>query len=111
MSESINDKGPSVVSVVALGNRMLALKTSPGFHDLIMLAEMLESEAQTTLIDYPGFDRDELFVLKVRAQVAKEFVAELKARIDGAISNAHGLPGFSGDEGPKPTESRIPGSY
>lgn len=102
-------KEPTAAAVLALANRMIALKASPGFHDLRLICEMLEQEATEAIIEYPGHDRDQLFVLKVRAQAAKELVVELFGRIEGAIANGRSLPGFDGDT-PEPTE-RIAGSY
>lgn len=104
-------KPDSVASVVALANRMLALKNSPGFHDLRLLVGMLEKEASETSRDYPGWDPQQIVILKVRAQVAHEMAMEIFARIEGAIANAKGLPGFQMDGAAPPLTERIAGSY
>ncbi len=105
-------KSGSVAQVVALANRMLALKASPGFHDLRLLAEMLEREAAVAARDFPGFDPQEIVTLKVQSQTAHKVLAELFGRIDAAIANARGLPGFQQEQPGEPLiTERIAGSY
>jgi NAD(P)-dependent dehydrogenase (short-subunit alcohol dehydrogenase family) len=103
---------PTAAEVVALANRFMALKASPGFHDLKALCDMLHEEARGAVSDYDSDDRDELFRLNMRTQVAKRLIAEIFGRIDAAINNASGLPGFvKEDPRPQPLNERIAGSY
>jgi len=103
---------PTAAQVVALANRLLALKASPGFHDLRLIAEMLEQEARAAVANYQGNDRDELFNLNQRAQIAARLITELFGRIDAAIANASGLPFFQAEEPGEPLiTTRIAGSY
>ena len=105
-------KEPTVAQVVALANRLLAQKAAPGFHDIRLICEQLEQEAAAASRDYPGFDPQQMVQLKIRMQTAHELVVEIFARIDAAIANATGLPGFQMEEpaGAVITD-RIPGSY
>lgn len=98
-------------AVIALGNRMATLKQSPGFNDLRLLAEMLEKEATAELVDYPGWDAMQISVLKARAQAAKELVAELFARVDGAIANAEMALNIGNPQATINEQTRIAGSY
>lgn len=105
-------KPGSVASIVALANRFVALKAGPGFHDLVLLGEMLEQEARDAVTNYEGKDPNELFMLNIRSQVARQFIREFFGRIDGAIANAKGLPGFQAESGVQPViNERIAGSY
>ena len=105
-------KEPSVAQVVALANRFLSFKASPGFHDLRLLCQMLEQEAAEAARDYQGFDAQEIVKLQMQAQTAHKLVAQIFTRIDAAIANAQGLPGFRLEEGQEPMiAERIAGSY
>lgn len=105
-------KPGSVVSVVALANRFLAQKAAPGWHDLKLLAEVLMEEADGAVKAYQGKDRDELFDLNLRAQMVHAAFAEFFGRIEAAIENAKGLPGFQMETGKEPVVTdRIAGSY
>ena len=106
------NKQPTVVQVVALANRFLALKSSPGFHDLRLLCKMLEEEATGALLDYEGFDDTQTAMLRTAAQVSKRMTIEIFSRIDAAINNGRGLPGFQAETPGGPIVSeRIAGSY
>src|SRR5258707_6692411 len=105
-------KPGSVAAVVALANRLIALKAGPGFHDLKLIGNVMRYEADEAVRNYVGTDKDELFTLNLRRQVADAMVAEFFSRIDIAIENAKGLPGFQGDSGQQPLiTERIAGSY
>ena len=103
---------PSAADVVALANRLLAQKNAAGWYDLVAIGERLKSQAREAVQSYKGADKDELFDLNRRAQIAEAFIAEFFGYIDWAIQQAQGLPGFQSDE-PRPPviNSKIPGSY
>jgi hypothetical protein len=101
---------PTVAQVLALANRLLAQKAAPGFHDIRLICEMLEQEAVKASRDYPGWDHEQIVILKVRAQVAHELITEIFNRIDAAIYSAQSLPGFQ-SAAEQPVTDRIPGSY
>lgn len=103
---------PTAAQVVALANRLLAQKAAPGWHDLKLIGEMLKEEAHAAVRDYRGNDRDELFTLNQRAQVADLFVTEFFGRVEGAIANAQALPWFKEQQAEQPLITpRIAGSY
>lgn len=103
---------PTAAQVVALANRMLLQKAAPGWHDLRNIGDMLKEEAHAAVRDYRGKDRDELFELNLRSQVAELLIAEFFGRIDAAIANAQALPWFQEKQGEQPLiAARIAGSY
>jgi hypothetical protein len=105
-------KPDSVAAVVALANRLIALKASPGFNDLRLLGNILEHEADEAVRNYRGTDKDELFILNLRRQIATNLIAEFFGRLETAIDNAKGLPGFQQETGKEPIiTERIAGSY
>ena|SRR5258708_2129848 len=66
-------------------NRLMALRVHPGFSDLVRISFEIVNSLSAHCIDYPGFDKDQLMVLKVRAQTAKEHHELLFAKITEAI--------------------------
>lgn len=66
-------------------NRLMALRVHPGFSDLVRLSLEIVNSLSANAIDYPGWDKDQLMVLKVRAQTAKEHHELLFAKITEAI--------------------------
>ena len=74
--------------IAALGNRLLALKQSPGYSDLFHKSRELVQWATDTLVNYPGWDEKEIAVLKARAQAAKEFHHLLFGFVDESINAA-----------------------
>lgn len=72
-------------SNISRANRLLSLKSNPGFIDLMRLSQELVDDATATSIDYPGWDPQQITVLKCRAQAAKEFHKMLIQKIQAAI--------------------------
>lgn len=103
---------PSAADVVALANRLLAQKNAAGWYDLVSICERLKTAAHQQVQDYKGSDRDELFDLVRRSQIADSFIVQFFGYIDWAISQAQGLPGFQRED-PRPSmiTTKIPGSY
>ena len=66
-------------------NRLLSLRSHPGFIDVIRIAQELVDSATAVLVDYGGWDPAQISVLKVRAQAAKEFKSLLLGNIQDAI--------------------------
>lgn len=98
--------------MVALANRFLAQKAAPGWHDIKLLADILDEEAREAVQNYSGVDAAELFELNRRSQMVRRVFAEFFGRIDQAIENARGLPGFQQETGKEPViTDRIAGSY
>jgi hypothetical protein len=72
---------------VERANRLLSVKSNPGFIDILRISEQLVREAADASIDYPGWDAQQITVLKCRAQAAKEHHTQLIRRIMAAIQD------------------------
>lgn len=66
-------------------NRLAAVRALPGFVEILRISAQLVDEATATSVDYPGWDMQQSFVLKARAQAAKEHHEMLFTRIEQAI--------------------------
>ena len=90
-------------------NRLMALRQHPGFADLLRLSQELVESAVAACSEYPGWDAQQIVVLKVRMQAAKEHHALLLARITEAITQGVEEMRLQIDAGaaPKKTVSEI----
>jgi hypothetical protein len=101
----------------ARGNRLLHLATSPGFNDLRQIVRELVQEAADMSADFPGWDAQQIVMLKVRHQCAKEIEQQIFARlnfiIDSSATPEHNPQRDSTipDKNQEFSDSRIPGSY
>lgn len=66
-------------------NRLSAVRNLPGYVEILRISAMLVDEATAVSVDYPGWDMQQSFVLKARAQAAKEHHKMLFDRIEMAI--------------------------
>lgn len=66
-------------------NRLISLRSNPGFRDLIRLSLEIVQSAADICADYPGWDAQQITVLKVRMQCAKEHHALLLNKVQEAI--------------------------
>jgi hypothetical protein len=66
-------------------NRLISLKSHPGFLDLLGLSRELVQSSIDQCSDYPGWDTMQIVVLKVRMQAAKEHHELLIAKVLEAI--------------------------
>jgi hypothetical protein len=73
--------------IVERANRLLSVKSNPGFIDILRISQQLVDEAAAQSIDYPGWDAQQITVLKCRAQAAKEHHQQLIRRIMAAIQD------------------------
>jgi hypothetical protein len=73
---------------VALGNRLHALKQSPGYGDLYRISDTLVKKAIAALVEYPGWDQAQIAILKARAQAATEHHAMLFTLVNEALVDA-----------------------
>jgi len=71
--------------VIERANRLLAVRAHPGYLDILRIAQEISDSATAVLVDYPGWDKDQIAVLKARAQAAKEGYELLIAKINEAI--------------------------
>lgn len=87
-------------------NRLISVRAHPGFLDVLRLSQEIVQEAADNCADYPGWDAQQITVLKVRMQVAKEHHQRLLVKIQQVIENgiaegqefAANLPAKSAEE-------------
>jgi hypothetical protein len=66
-------------------NRLLSLKTHPGFNDIIRLSEEIIAETVEICNNYPGWDKDQMALLFTKQQAAKGHHQRLLYKINEAI--------------------------
>ena len=71
--------------VVERANRLLGLHANPGFADAWQISKDMADEAGRISITYPGWDPQQIMVLKARAQAALEHHELFFAKIKEAI--------------------------
>lgn len=77
--------GQSITSVIERSNRLMGLKVNPGFRDAYQISKDLVDTAARISITYPGWDPQQIMVLKARAQAALEHHELFFGKIDEAI--------------------------
>ena len=55
---------PQQQAIIDRGRRLIDLRQSPGFHDLVTISEKLIEEAQRNVCEYRGKDSEELLSLQ-----------------------------------------------
>jgi hypothetical protein len=78
---------PTTTPNIERANRLISLRSNPGFLDLLRLSQELVDEAVETCSDYPGWDPQQMVVLKVRQQCAKEHHRMILVKINDAIQS------------------------
>lgn len=76
---------PSTPLAVEISNRLVAVSQLPGYVEIMRISGSLVDEATAALVDWPGWDMQQVVTLKARAQAAKEHHQMLFARIQQAI--------------------------
>lgn len=76
---------PVTTPTIERANRLMSVRTNPGFLDILRISQEIVQSAADTARDYPGWDLQQMLVLKVRSQVAKEHHDLLLAKINEAI--------------------------
>lgn len=66
-------------------NHLLSLRAHPGFQEILALLAEMVKEAVDTCTNYPGWDAQQIVVLKVRQQAATELRDMLVAKINEAV--------------------------
>jgi hypothetical protein len=66
-------------------NRLISVRSNPGFLDILRISQEIIQEAVDNCSDYGGWDPQQITVLKVRMQVAKEHHIRLLFKINEAI--------------------------
>jgi len=76
---------PTTTPAIERANHLLGLRAHPGFVDFMDLAQDLVKKTIRDTSDYPGWDPQQIIVLKVRQQVAKELCDALIGKMLEAI--------------------------
>jgi hypothetical protein len=76
---------PTTTPGIERANRLISVRTNPGYLDIIRISQELVDSATAISVDFGGWDPQQVVVLKCRAQAAKEHHACLFARINEAI--------------------------
>jgi hypothetical protein len=84
------DENPFVATTtpaIERANRLIAVRSHPGFLDILRISQDLISEADEACRSYPGWDLQQILVLKVRMQCAQEHHKMLLAKIQDAVDD------------------------
>ena len=76
---------PTTTPNIERANRLLGLRSHPGFMDLLRLSLEIVQSAADFCADFGGWDAQQIVVLKVRMQAAKEHHELLIAKMQDAI--------------------------
>lgn len=71
--------------IQALSNRLRSVVNNSGWMDVRKIIDDISDEATANLVDFAGWDKDQIAVLKARAQAAKELREEIYMRVSKAI--------------------------
>jgi hypothetical protein len=86
-------------AVIDRANRLMGLRANPGFPDAWQISKALADEAGHISITYPGWDPQQIMVLKARAQAALEhhelFFAKIQEVIRAGIQEQAASPTLS----------------
>ncbi len=77
---------PTTSRNIERANRLLALRAHPGFLEILRISQDLVDGATAICTDFPGWDPQQVMMLKCRAQAAKEHHALLISAINDAIA-------------------------
>jgi len=76
---------PPTPLAVEISNRLQAVRQLPGYLEIMRISQALVEEATAVLVDWGGWDPQQIITLKARAQAAKEHHQMLFTRIQNAI--------------------------
>ena len=88
MSEVINPQipfQPEMTPAMDRANRLISLRSHPGFLDIVRISQGIVNDAVQTCIQFGGWDPLQVMTLKVRMQVAQEHHNLLLSKINDAI--------------------------
>ena len=68
-------------------NRLVSLRSHPGFKDLIQIALDMAGEAEEKLTSFNGWDPAAISAIAVASQISRRFQQELMRRIQAAIND------------------------
>ena len=84
-SEHVSPFVATTTPVIERANRLISVRTNPGFYDILQISKEIVESATAVLLDYGGWDAMQISLLKTRAQAAKEHHELLISRIQDAI--------------------------
>lgn len=76
---------PTTTPTIERANRLMGLRSHPGYLDLVRLINELVQESIDATSEYPGWDPNVIVILKVKQQAASEFPKALTIKINNAI--------------------------
>jgi hypothetical protein len=76
---------PTTTPTIERANRLMSLRAHPGFPDALRIIQEMIQEASDASAEYPGWDTQQMVVLKVRHQATKELGQAFLVRISNAI--------------------------
>lgn len=76
---------PTTTRNIERANHLMSVRAHPGFIEIMRLIHGLVQNAADQCADYPGWDPQQIVVLKVRMQAAKELRDLLLSEINTAI--------------------------
>jgi hypothetical protein len=86
---------PQQQAILDRGQRLLELRHSPGFFDVMTISQKLAEETRNDLLRFSGWDKDQLLGLQKRADGALEHHARLVQVIEETVqlSVEHAMSG------------------
>ena len=89
LSEVTLDRPQPIMSTPAMerANRLVSLRSHPGFKDLIQIALDMAGEAEEKLTSFNGWDPAAISAIAVASQISRRFQQELMRRIQAAIND------------------------
>jgi hypothetical protein len=81
---------PQQQAIIDRGQRLLELRHSPGFFDVMTISQKLADETRNDLLRFDGWDKDRLLGLQKRADGALEHHARLVQVIEETVQLAVG---------------------
>ena len=78
---------PTTTPAIERANRLMAVRSHPGFRDLIRISQDMVQEAVDANSDYPGWDTQQMIVLQARQKAAKEHHEAFFTRVAKAIED------------------------
>jgi hypothetical protein len=86
VTEATRPFEPHTSPAIDRANRLMALRVHPGFQDLMSISVDLVNDARAAADEFGGWDAQQIVMMKVRSQAAKEHHQALLGRMSLAIS-------------------------
>jgi hypothetical protein len=81
----INPYAPRTTMTIDRANRLIGLKSHPGFNDFVALINEVVKVAEDAFVSYEGWDNEELVARSIAFRAAKKFEEQLLTRMGGLI--------------------------